>query len=144
MPEGVFDFARFGKRANLFVKDERSRIGNLPSINDAFPGGILADEILTPGDGQIRAMFITGGNPLLTMANGERLRGATLTARVDEGPWLPPMMLVLGVSADGALDLGALGPGMWTFRVQHPAVGTLSTTREIAGTRPVTVVLSGG
>ena len=77
-------------------------------------------------------------------ANGERLRGATLTARVDEGPWLPPMMLVLGVSADGALDLGALGPGMWTFRVQHPAVGTLSTTREIAGTRPVTVVLSGG
>ena len=76
VPEGVFDFARFGKRANLFVKDERSRIGNLPSINDAFPGGILADEILTPGEGQIRAMFITGGNPLLTMANGERLREA--------------------------------------------------------------------
>lgn len=76
VPEGVFDFARFGKRANLFVKEERSRIGDLPSINDAFPGGILADEILTPGPGQIRALFVTGGNPLLTMANGERLREA--------------------------------------------------------------------
>ena len=61
---------------------------------------------------------------------------------------LPPGFTAAGIhcglKGDGALDLGALGPGMWTFRVQHPAVGTLSTTREIAGTRPVTVVLSGG
>jgi formate dehydrogenase len=45
-------------------------------VNDAFPGGILADEILTPGKGQIRALFVTGGNPLLTMANAGRLREA--------------------------------------------------------------------
>ncbi len=37
-------------------------------------GGTLADEILTPGRGQIRALFVTGGHPLITMANAGRLR----------------------------------------------------------------------
>ncbi|MCA9687211.1 MAG: molybdopterin-dependent oxidoreductase, partial [Myxococcales bacterium] len=56
--------------------NERSRIGDFPAVNDAFPGGVLADEILTPGKKQIRALFVTGGNPLLTMANSARLRQA--------------------------------------------------------------------
>ena len=45
-------------------------------VSDAFPGGILADEILTEGPRQIRALFVTGGNPLITMANAGRLREA--------------------------------------------------------------------
>jgi formate dehydrogenase len=45
-------------------------------VNDAFPGGILADEILTPGPKQVRALFVTGGNPLITMANAGRLARA--------------------------------------------------------------------
>jgi formate dehydrogenase len=36
----------------------------------------MADEILTPGDRQLKALFVTGGNPLITMANSERLRQA--------------------------------------------------------------------
>ena len=36
----------------------------------------MADEILTPGDEQIKALFVTGGTPLLTMANSERLSDA--------------------------------------------------------------------
>ncbi len=74
--KGIFDFAAFGKKTGLFHGNARSRIGDFAQVNDAFPGGILADEILTPGEGQIRALFVTGGNPLLTMANGERLRRA--------------------------------------------------------------------
>ncbi len=74
--EGIFDFARFGKKNNLLVKEETSRIGGFGKTNDAFPGGILADEILTPGKGQIRALIVTGGNPLLTMADGEKLERA--------------------------------------------------------------------
>ncbi len=73
---GIFDFAAFGKRTGLFLEDIRSRIGGFAQVNAAFPGGILADEILTPGKEQIRALFVTGGNPLLTMANGDRLRKA--------------------------------------------------------------------
>jgi anaerobic selenocysteine-containing dehydrogenase len=74
--KGIFDFAKFGKRTGTLMSDETSRIGGFPKVNDAFPGGILADEILTPGDDQIRALFVTGGNPLITMAGAGRLREA--------------------------------------------------------------------
>lgn len=74
--KGVIDFPKFGRKNGILMRPDRSRIGNLPSVNDAFPGGILADEILTPGDKQVKALFVTGGNPLITMANSNRLRKA--------------------------------------------------------------------
>lgn len=73
---GVIDFAKFGVKNGLLVRDDRSRIGDFGSTNDAFPGGILADEILTPGAKQVRSLFVTGGNPLITMPNANRLRDA--------------------------------------------------------------------
>lgn len=73
---GIVDFPRFAKSRGLLVRDDRSRVGGLPVVNDALPGGVLADEILTPGPRQVRALFVTGGNPLLTMPNGDRLRRA--------------------------------------------------------------------
>lgn len=73
---GIFDFPKFGAEKGLLVGDQRSRVGNFRSVNDCVPGAILADEILTPGKDQIKALFVTGGNPLLTMANSERLRSA--------------------------------------------------------------------
>jgi formate dehydrogenase len=73
---GIVDFARLGARTGFGLRDDRSRIGGFASVNDAYPGGVLADEILTPGDGQLRALFVTGGNPLITMAGAERLREA--------------------------------------------------------------------
>lgn len=74
--KGIFDFPGFAKRRGLLVRSDRSRVGGLPVVNDALPGGVLADEILTPGDRQVRALFVTGGNPLLTMPNSGRLRQA--------------------------------------------------------------------
>jgi anaerobic selenocysteine-containing dehydrogenase len=73
---GIIDFAKFGVRTGTLLRQDRSRIGNFGAVNDAFPGGILADEILTPGPRQVRALIVTGGNPLLTMANAGRLRAA--------------------------------------------------------------------
>jgi len=74
--KGIIDFIKFGAKNGLLMRNDRSRIGNLVSVNDGFPGGILADEILTPGKGQIKALFVTGGNPLITMANAEKLKKA--------------------------------------------------------------------
>lgn len=74
--KGIIDFIKFGAKNGILMREDRSRIGNLVSVNDGFPGGILADEILTPGKGQIKALFVTGGNPLITMANSERLKKA--------------------------------------------------------------------
>lgn len=74
--EGLFDFAKFCHNNQIFNRELRSRIGDFQQLNGGFPGGILADEILTEGQGQIKALFVTGGNPLLTMANSERLKTA--------------------------------------------------------------------
>lgn len=73
---GVVDFPGFAHKRGILMRSDRSRIGDLGTVNDAFPGGVLADEILTPGKGQIRALFVTGGNPLITMPNAGRLKQA--------------------------------------------------------------------
>ncbi len=73
---GIVDFPKLMHRAGKLTEDDRSRIGGLRKTNGAFAGGVLADEILTPGEGQVRALFVTGGNPLMTMANSGRLREA--------------------------------------------------------------------
>lgn len=74
--KGIFDFPRVMKRIGQLTGEETSRVGGFRKVNDAFPGGVLADEILTPGEGQVRALFVTGGNPVMTMANSGRLRDA--------------------------------------------------------------------
>lgn len=76
MGEGMFDFAAYAKKNKLFNRLQRSRVGNFRELNGGFPGGILADEILKPGPEQIKALFVTGGNPLMTMPNSARLRKA--------------------------------------------------------------------
>jgi anaerobic selenocysteine-containing dehydrogenase len=73
---GIMDFPRFSVDRGVLIRPDKSRIGGFDSVNDAFPGGVLADEILTPGDRKVRALFVTGGNPLMTMANAGRLREA--------------------------------------------------------------------
>lgn len=74
--QGVIDFAKLGARTGLLMRPDKSRIGGFTSVNDAFPGGVLADEILTPGPAQVRALFVTGGNPLITMPGAARLKRA--------------------------------------------------------------------
>ncbi len=53
-----------------------SRIGRFPSVMGTLPGGILADEILTAGPEQIRAMIVIAGNPVTSIPGGERLARA--------------------------------------------------------------------
>ncbi|MFI0449093.1 molybdopterin oxidoreductase family protein [Actinomadura sp. 6N118] len=54
----------------------RSRVRNLPEVNGELPVATLADEIETPGEGQIRALITIGGNPVLSAPGGARLDGA--------------------------------------------------------------------
>ncbi len=65
----VPDFPRLARKGGHTMRKDRSRIGQLPSVADTFPAGLMADEILTPGDGQVRALFCMAGNPLLTVPN---------------------------------------------------------------------------
>lgn len=53
-----------------------SRVNKLPYYNSEFPVATLADEIMTEGEGQIRAMFTIAGNPVLSAPGGDSLSEA--------------------------------------------------------------------
>ncbi len=57
----------------------RSRVRGLPELNHELPIATLADEIITPGDGQVRALLVCAGNPVLSAPNGRRLDDALPT-----------------------------------------------------------------
>lgn len=59
--------------ANKSPPAPHSRVRNLPPVAGQHALSELADEILTPGDGQIRALILTGGNPVSTGPDGRRL-----------------------------------------------------------------------
>ncbi len=50
-----------------------SRVRGLPEAEGELPVAVLAEEILTPGPGQIRAMITHAGNPVLSSPNGKQL-----------------------------------------------------------------------
>ena len=53
-----------------------SRVGAYTANAGGLPGGILADEILTPGPERIRALIVMSGNPLTSMPDERRLQEA--------------------------------------------------------------------
>jgi anaerobic selenocysteine-containing dehydrogenase len=54
----------------------RQRVSGLPEFMDELPVAGLADEILTPGTGQVRGMLVYAGNPVLSAPGGARLERA--------------------------------------------------------------------
>ncbi|MEV6150796.1 molybdopterin-dependent oxidoreductase [Nonomuraea sp. NPDC052129] len=54
----------------------KSRVRGLPEANGELPVATLADEIETPGDGQIRFLLTVAGNPVLSAPHGTRLDSA--------------------------------------------------------------------
>jgi anaerobic selenocysteine-containing dehydrogenase len=51
----------------------RSRVRGLPESGGELPVSTLADEMLTPGDGQVRGLLTVAGNPVLSTPDGARL-----------------------------------------------------------------------
>jgi anaerobic selenocysteine-containing dehydrogenase len=54
----------------------RSRVRGLAGTFGELPAVCLAEEIETPGEGQIRALLCIAGNPVLSLPNGGRLDAA--------------------------------------------------------------------
>ncbi len=71
------DFSRIADLAGLATYAKvRSRVGDLPEVLGSLPASVMAKEITTPGNGQIRAMFFSAGNPVLSVPNGPELEAA--------------------------------------------------------------------
>lgn len=54
----------------------RSRVRGAPEFSGELPVSVLAEEMRTPGRGQIRALVTAAGNPVLSTPNGRQLDDA--------------------------------------------------------------------
>ncbi len=72
---GFYNIARLN---DLAEPEEiiRSRIGNFPAVVTCMPAATLADEILTPGEDQIKALMVMSGDPLISLPNTRKLEKA--------------------------------------------------------------------
>jgi anaerobic selenocysteine-containing dehydrogenase len=108
-----------------------SRVRGLPEVKGELPVAALADEIETPGDGQIRAFVTIAGNPVLSTPNSGRLDRALtgLDFMVSVDPYLnettrhadvilPPT----DATRKGHYDFSFLALAVRNFAAYSPAV----------------------
>ena len=73
----MFTSPAFDTLANSQTKGHynkgQSRVRNLPEFAGEYPAVTMADEMLVKGEGQIRAMVTSAGNPILSVPGGEKL-----------------------------------------------------------------------
>ncbi len=67
-----------------------SRVRGLPEFDRELPVAALAEEITTPGDDQVKALFTAAGNPVLSTPEGHHLEQALeqLDFMVSLDPWI--------------------------------------------------------
>jgi anaerobic selenocysteine-containing dehydrogenase len=68
----------------------RTRVRGAPEVLGHVPVSCLAEEIATPGEGRIRALFTVAGNPVLSTPGGEQLDEALagLDCMISVDNWL--------------------------------------------------------
>jgi anaerobic selenocysteine-containing dehydrogenase len=54
----------------------KSRVSGVPEVLGQVPAALLAEEIATPGDGQIKALFTVAGNPVISVPDSARMEAA--------------------------------------------------------------------
>ncbi len=71
-PTPAFDLLANAKPKNIF-KRWHSRVRGLPEFMGELPVSVMAEEMLTEGEGKIRAFITNCGNPVLSTPNGTQL-----------------------------------------------------------------------
>jgi anaerobic selenocysteine-containing dehydrogenase len=65
-----------GRGRGVKLGRRASRVRGLPESYGELPAVCLAEEIDTPGEGQVKALVTVGGNPALSVPNSDRLQRA--------------------------------------------------------------------
>lgn len=73
VPSSAVGYVQPGEPSAGHLGRYHSRISGLPEFGGEFPSSVMAEEMLTPGDGQIKAMLTLAGNPVLSSPNGRQL-----------------------------------------------------------------------
>ena len=95
-----FEFGRF-----------RSRVRGAPEVLGQFPLSCLAEEIATPGEGQIKALFTIAGNPVLSAPDAACLDAAL--------PGLECMVSVDNYVNETTRHAHVILPGLSPFEQPH-------------------------
>ena len=110
----------------------KSRVSGLPEYDGEFPSIALAEEIETPGPGQIRALITQAGNPVLSVPNGRRL---------DAG--LAKLELVVGIDLyvnETTRHAHYLLPPTWGLEHDmYPVIFTALSVRNFAKYSPAVI-----
>lgn len=72
----AFGYVKKGLNAAGHFNVFQSRVSGLPEFGGELPAVTMAEEMLTPGDDQIKAMVTIAGNPLISSANHGELSKA--------------------------------------------------------------------
>jgi anaerobic selenocysteine-containing dehydrogenase len=75
MPAAPLD-AGLPKRQGFKMARWSSRVGGQPEVEGMIPSSTMAEEMLTPGEGQVRAMILLMTNPLRSALHSARLEKA--------------------------------------------------------------------
>jgi anaerobic selenocysteine-containing dehydrogenase len=76
-PWSPVPMAELARMTKLDTYDEvHTRVAHLPDSYGILPANALADDISTPGKGQIRAMLLLASNCVISSPDGNRLAGA--------------------------------------------------------------------
>ncbi|MCA9605908.1 MAG: molybdopterin-dependent oxidoreductase [Myxococcales bacterium] len=124
--------ARLVRRAGFFTRTDRSRVGGFPTVFDALPGGILADEILTDGPERVRALICVAGDPLQSIPGATRLEEAF--RRLDA-----IVSLDLFENRTGRLADVLLPATSWLERADFALPGLALQTLDLVQTTPATI-----
>jgi anaerobic selenocysteine-containing dehydrogenase len=80
------DFTALAFRLGLATFDTyRSRVGDLPEVLGQMPAPLMAAEIETPGRGQLRALIVSAGNPVLSVPGSRDLERALHSLELQVG-----------------------------------------------------------
>lgn len=74
--EPAIDFVTTGLIGRGHFDLYRSRVRDAPEYGGELPVSVFAEEIETPGEGQVRAVLTVAGNPVLSTPDGKRLDAA--------------------------------------------------------------------
>src|SRR3954468_7500344 len=103
----------------------RTRVRGAPEVLGHVPVSCLAEEIATPGPGQIRALFTVAGNPVLSTPGGDRLHEGLggLACMISVDNWLNETTRHADVILPGlsALEQAHHDDLIWMFAVGSAA-----------------------
>jgi anaerobic selenocysteine-containing dehydrogenase len=67
------DPAKVKKGKGFAIGRGTTRVRKLPEVMGEYPAAAMAEEMLTPGDGQVRALITLAGNPVVSTPNAQQL-----------------------------------------------------------------------